>query len=210
MKTCTKCGVVKPLTSYSAHRRYGYQYWCKSCSSKYAKVRYELDPDLSRQRGREAKYKQGRSKPLGTNPHCPCFLGVHVAERVLAGVFEHAERMPYNNPGYDFICGNGYKIDVKSSALSADRPNKWVFRIKQNTEADYFILLAFDNRTDLNPQHVWLIPGNELNRLTGTSISKSTINKWNQWERPIEKIVACCDHMKKGVDRSAAENSGEA
>jgi hypothetical protein len=115
------------------------------------------------------RHVTGRQKPMSENKDCSLFLGVHVAERVLSNVFKNVQRMPQNNPGYDFICSKGYKIDVKSASLCKILDKKhgsviwrWNFHIRNNTIADYFLLIAFDDRENLNPMHVWLIKGSEL------------------------------------------------
>ena len=91
---------------------------------------------------------------------CGIFLGCHVAERVLSYVFKDVKRMPYGNKGFDFICNKGHKIDSKASCLNDD--NIYMFDIKHNKIADYFLLIGFDDRENLNPQHIWLIKGDEL------------------------------------------------
>ena len=132
-----------------------------------------------------------------TNSDCNTFLGVVMAERVLSKVFKNVQRMQPNNPGYDFICKNGFKIDVKSGCMRK-KWRGWTFTISRNQEADYFLCLAFDNRKDLNPQHIWLIPGKVVNHLTGTSISISTLEKWSQYELTdkIDDVITCCDALK--------------
>ena len=129
-----------------------------------------------------------------TNPKCSVYLGVYVAERILADVFNNVERMPNGNTGFDFICGKGYKIDVKSACLG-EKSNHWQFQIRQNTIADYFLLLAFDNRNDLNPVHLWLIPGHVLNHQKGTSIAVSTLDRWSEYELTdkLDKVIKCCN-----------------
>ena len=72
----------------------------------------------------------------------------------------------------------------------------WAFNIGRNTTADYFLCLAFDNREDLNPLHAWLIPGSKINHLTGTSISPSTLHKWDAYALDTSKIGDCCDAMR--------------
>ena len=135
------------------------------------------------------------------NKDCPGFLG-SIAEEVLSYVYTNVERMGWGNPGYDFICGKGHKIDVKSSVLTAKRPNLWEFRINNNKIADYFLCLAFDNRDNLNPQHIWLLPGKIVNNKVGTSISKSTISKWSEYEQPLDKVISCCDIMKNNGNKN--------
>ena len=139
----------------------------------------------------------GFSNGSVNNKCCPDYLGVTVAEKVLSKVFKNVQRMPMNNPGFDFICGRGYKIDVKSACKLKDR-NTWMFCINHNRIAGYFLVLAFDNRDDLNPLHVWLIPGRAVNHLSILAISLSTIEKWSQYELigKLDKVIACCNIMK--------------
>ena len=135
---------------------------------------------------------------MSENRGCPLFLGVHVAEQVLALVFNHVDRMPNNNPGYDFICGNGYRIDVKSACRSVRKigSDRWEFYIGKNQIAEYFLCLAFDNRDDLNPEHVWLIPARYVNDHMTVGVSESTIAKWDEYKLDVEKVSACCNIMK--------------
>lgn len=135
---------------------------------------------------------------MNKNRQCSSFLGVHVAERVLAAVFENIERMPYGNKGFDFICGKGYAVDVKSACRTKhkQRSDRWVFRISKNNIADYFLLIAFDDRTHLNPEHLWLIPGGILKNRVTTSISTTAIDKWNEYEKQLDKVVCCCSNMR--------------
>lgn len=131
-----------------------------------------------------------------TNKNCSQYLGVTIAEKILSKIFNNVNRMVYTNPGYDFICNKDYKIDVKSRALNK---NQWCFDIKRNTVADYFLCLAFDNRTDLNPQHLWLIPGEILNDKMSATISISTVDKWSIYELTgkLDDVIICCDTLKE-------------
>ena len=133
------------------------------------------------------------------NPKCPTYLGIYVAERVLSKIFSNVTRMPIGNPGYDFLCSKGYKIDVKSSCLHEGKYEKcWRFYVGKNTIADYFLCLSFDNRNDLNPLHIWLIPGNIVNdhMIFQISSNQKGLNKWKSYERPIDKVVSCCNILK--------------
>lgn len=133
---------------------------------------------------------------MKNNKYCDQYLGIHIAERILSHIYPNVERMPINNPGYDFICGKGFKVDVKSGCLREDQNNRWLFHINKNIIADYFMCLAFDNREDLNPLHIWLIPGHILNFKTTVTINKSTLNKWSQYEQPLDKVISCCDSIR--------------
>lgn len=127
---------------------------------------------LARRRGcadhldymRQRAYGTDLSVPASKNKECAVFLGVVVAETLLSKIFQNIRRMPYGNKGFDFICNRGYKIDVKSSCLRNGHNGKrdsWRFVINHNKTADYFIMIAFDDRSSLQPHHIWLIKGTE-------------------------------------------------
>jgi hypothetical protein len=149
------------------------------------------------------RHARGINKPMSENRECALYLGVHIAERVLSKLFNNVQRMPFGNPGYDFLCGRGFKIDCKSRCLYHDkrgnRADLWIFSIAKNTQADYFLLLAFNNRADLEPQHIWMIPGSKVAHLTNLSIldSANSLAKWAQYERPLDKIIACCESLRE-------------
>jgi hypothetical protein len=113
------------------------------------------------------------------------------------------------NPGYDFICGKGFKIDVKSACTQTKIYSQlrgkyydtqiWSFGIKRNKTADYFLCLAFDDRTNLTPLHIWLLPGEKFNHLRSVAIRESTLGKWAEFEQPLEKVLLCCSKMKQAV-----------
>lgn len=190
-KRCAHCHQWKQVSEFNKNRsekdRLDHQ--CRECR---------------RESKNRSNYRRGIYKPLGTNRECACYLGVHVAERVLSHVFEDVQRMPHNNPGFDFICRRGYKIDVKSSCrLHREGPaNQWYFNIYKNTIADYFLCLAFDDRKSLNPEHVWLIPGADVNDRTGISITESCLEKWDRYELPgkLDEVVSCCNVLKAEVE----------
>ena len=179
-KKCNLCGLIKPITDFYIDNRWGTpRSECKNCLSIRHKKTY-----------RGIKIDSGKS-----NKSCSQYLGVHVAEKVLSLVFTNVERMPLKNHGYDFICGKGYKIEVKSACLKADSP-QWMFRINKNNVADYFALLAFDNRNSLNPLHFWLVPSVVLKDCNSLTISRRNILKFKEYEKPTDKIIQCCNILK--------------
>jgi len=139
----------------------------------------------------------GNSGSSKTNKECSAFLGVHVAEGVLSKIFQNVTRMRNGNPGYDFLCSKGYRIDVKS-ATKMKSCNSWQFNINKNRIADYFLCLAFDNRENLNPEHLWLIPAAIVNNKKGVTISPSTLEKWQEYELDsrLNDVIACCTTLK--------------
>lgn len=191
-KVCGHCGISKPFSEFSKdkhQKKDGLNNKCRSCCKE------------SYQSFAERKYG---AKPLNENKTCSQYLGIHVAERILSNLFKNVQRMPLHNHGYDFICNRGFKVDVKSSTLLKRRYEElgwkqWQFDINNNTIADYFLCLAFDNREDLNPVHLWLIPSVRLCSLQTASIGEKNLKKWSQYERPIDKVLSCCEMLKEEV-----------
>lgn len=191
MKRCPMCGELKEMSEFNKDikRCDGVQTYCRECAKKYVK-KYDY------------VHRMGIRRKLEDAPDCGSYLGVYVAERILSHYFEDITRMPYGHIGYDFICKKGYKIDVKSGCLGVQKNIKksprWTFAINKNTIADYFLILAFDNRTDLNPQHIWLIPGEKINHriLIGIANVDYVLKKWEPYEKPLDKVLACCNILR--------------
>ena len=213
-KICTSCGkhehhakglcLICYRKSYNLlHRdnikKYSKQYYIDNKKTIKSKVKKwcEENPDKYNINQKRHSEKIGIT-PMSENKECALFLGVHIAERVLKNVFKNVEQMPTGNPGFDFICGKGYKIDVKCSCLRyrINGAPRWGFKIRNNKIADYFLCLAFDNREDLNPMFLWLIPGNEVNNTTGISVSTTTTSRWDKYVLNIDKVSKCCDIIK--------------
>jgi hypothetical protein len=195
MKTCNRCGVELIVGDnwYECQKKC-YNYICNQCTT--IKTGKNRRKNVERYRGyvRAHAYRNG-AKPMSENKTCSQFLGIHVAERVLAQMFNDVEVMPHGHPGYDFICNKGKKIDVKASCLNMSE-HRWRYCIKRNTCADYFLCLAFDNRDDLNPLHIWLIPGDVINSYTHVSISTKVIDKWDDYKIPLYRLKEQCDAMR--------------
>ena len=189
-RNCIKCGVALVIGVNTTQRQLdNHAYICRECRHEYERSHHVERTDW--------RHRTGRQQPMNENKQCASFLGVHVAEQVLSHVFKNVQRMPYGNPGFDFICGGGYEIDVKSACRSQDgRSNNWKFHIFKNRVAKYFLCLAFDNRKDLNPEHIWLIPGGLVNHLIGLTISMATLQKWEEYALDISKVSACCDIIR--------------
>ena len=183
-KECSKCGVIKEFAQFNTNIMYkdGHCYSCRECSIK-------VDTKRNRANG---------MLPMGVNRVCSSYLGVAVAERLIRHLFSEVQSMPYGNSGYDFICSKNKKIDIKSACITLHHKKNpwWTFHIRRNKIADYFLLLAFNNRVDLEPVHQWLIPGHVLNHLTGATISPSTIDKWDEYRQPIGPAITCCNTIK--------------
>ena len=185
IKRCYRCKELKSLTEFNKDnsRNDGHRHDCRKCDNT-ASQKYQRNVI-------------GRLS-MSENKKCAAYLGIAVAERLIIHIFNDVKVMSYGNPGYDFICANDKKIDVKSGCLLLNhgKLSRWNFNIEKNQIADYFLLLAFNSRNELEPQHMWLIPGNILNHLTGATISPSTIDKWDQYRQPINETVECCNEIK--------------
>ena len=196
MIICALCGEVKPHKAKNlCEKCYYHKYIKNNIDRKKKKKEYDKNHKYERL---QRKYNKGASNPMSEDEHCSSYLGVHVAEQVLSKVFKDVQIKPYGHKGYDFICGRGYKVDIKSGCKHKrdDRSNIWTFSIKKNTTPDYFLCLAFDNRKDLNPEYIWLIKGSLVNDKQLISISESTINKWDEYKLDIDKVISCCNTLK--------------
>lgn len=190
---CRVCGIVLNDSNWFPSGARKYNYICRICNNKQAHASHLAHPENSKPAWTRHNRKRGM-RPFDENRDCSSFLGVHVAERVLSMVFKDVKRMPMNNPGHDVVCNHGMKIDIKSACLG--KRGHWIFVINHNTVADYFLCLAFDNRKNLNPEHIWLIPGRVVCHLQGASIRRGTLSKWDEYKLDISKVISCCDTIK--------------
>ena len=131
-------------------------------------------------------------------------LGLYV-EKAIAGMFGVPTEQ-HGNPKVDFICPNGYKIQVKTSSIRYNRgASSWIFHIDRNKIADYFILVAVNNIDDINkedfePAHIWMIKGKVINKQAGASVTPSRVSKWDEYsimEEYENKFINCCNTIKK-------------
>ena len=162
---------------------------------KRTRKHYQDNKEAIREQERQKKGQQS----MYENKSCSSYLGVVIAERLCRHLFKDVEMMPYGNTGFDIICNRGKKIDVKSGCIrsNTNKNPRWGFHIDHNTVADFFILVAFDNLTDLNPLHLWMIPGKEINHQGSVSTTLSRIHKWDKWKRDINDAQICCAEIKE-------------
>ena len=183
-KRCPKCGETKEENQFvinkSGSRIGQLRCHCKKCSNETT---------------RKWKYKHGQ-KPMSQSKQCSSYLGVYITEHVLSKEFKTIIRMPYGNPDYDLICGKGYKIDCKSSCLHQGKRGvpTWKFCIKYNNKTDFFLLIGWDNREDLNPLKIWLIPSYLISSKASVTITNSptVLKKWEEFERSINNVLTQC------------------
>ncbi|MCK4668289.1 hypothetical protein KAU33_16170 [Candidatus Dependentiae bacterium] len=207
-KRCYKCHETKSLDEFHNRKttKDGKDWLCKECSKKDSKIQYQKDIEKSREQSRKYSRehkdeirKQRGHKSMYENKNCAQYLGIVIGERLCRHLFKNVQVMPTHNTGFDIICNKGEKIEIKTSCMCLEHGKYpyWGFNIGRNKIADFFILVAFDNIEDLNPIHLWMIPGSEINNNSGKSIRPSTVHKWNQWERSIEEIQLCCNELKE-------------
>ena len=208
MRSCRVCGVELTDENWAQSNQKDGSCICKECKKEYMRLYQERNRDKInaqqrlRRKDNPEKYKanwttSNRNRgqlPMNKNKKCSSYLGVYKVERLLKHFFNDVVVMPYGNHGYDFVCNNGKKIDSKSGCILKNG-NGWQFRINYNTTADYFWCVAFDNRKDLNIIHIWMLPGDKFNHLSAASISPSTLDKWAEYEQPLDKIMDCWNEM---------------
>lgn len=198
---CRKCGDELTVgENWYPSLQKAYNYICKECHDERNRLWQKDNPEKVKATWTRWNRKHG-VRPFNENKTCSSYLGIHVAERVLRHVFKDVETMPYGNRGYDVICNHGKLIDIKSACVLSSLVDgieylRWLFTIERNTIADYFLCIAFDNRMDLDPLYIWLLPGCKFNHLKHASISPSTIHKWDAYRLDVSKVSACCDTIR--------------
>ena len=179
-KQCTRCGTLLSIN---------YEFkMCSRCQTYY------------RHRMRWYTHSKGLNQPYDENKSCGLYLGVYIAEQILSNYFDSMKKAPMHTKGYDFICGNGFKIDVKSSSRRLNNHGKkvWQFDLRCNQIADYFLLIAFSEREHLIPLHVWLVPSDlyRKHQKIGISDNSKSLDRWKQYEKPITEVIEKCASFK--------------
>ena len=195
LKVCVECGELKP------HKAFGL---CISCyenkNKKICKGCGQLKQIVFEGLCRNCyNHKIGKYQSMSKNKLCSFYLGKYVKNEFLPKYFKNIEHVDFGD--YNFICDNDKKIKV---IASSHRINKklinslgfWQFTIYKNKIPDYFLCIAFDNRKELNIQHIWLIPAREINHLKTFGISVSKTDKWKIYEKDLNKAIKCCDVVK--------------
>jgi hypothetical protein len=219
-KYCKECDTTKPLSEFSIHKSGNNagkpQAYCRKCASLKASAWAKEHPARAKQtkkswdinhpeqlRQNQRKYKSNhpeRYPAIADNPRCPLYLGSYISETVLSREFKNIKRMPANFPGYDFECNRHFYIDVKSSCILTTPQNNtyWQFTIKCNQVPHFFLCIAWDNRKDLNPLYIWLIPAALINmkKILYIGNTEESLAKWKKYERPLNNVLSCCRAMK--------------
>lgn len=119
----------------------------------------------------EWRHNKGIQLPIFENKDCSSYLGVYIIERKVAKyvlpiiISDIEKEMPYGNHGYDFVCKEDIKVEVKARCLCLKNDSYVLdYNISYNNIADYFMLVAIDNRVDINILHIWLIKKDDIIR----------------------------------------------
>lgn len=150
--------------------------------------------DLILKRSEDSRREKGELSYID-NKNCSVHLGVFVGEKIFSTLYPNAVHMPAGNPGYDFVCRNGAKIDIKTSTLHTG--DRWGFNIDKNILADFFVCIAFDNRIDLNPLHIWMFPSNDVCAFSTITACANTLSKWDKYKMDINKVVKCYNNIRE-------------
>lgn len=159
--------------------------------------------DSYNERRNENDWEKGKRLPMSIKEDCSVNFGVYKGEELfkiyLSTIFERVVHMKYGNKCFDFKCRNPkqefidnyhitieknkeYRIQSKVSSLTDDC---FAFTIDNNENTDFFILVGFDNRYNLNVVSIWLIGIDEMIR-AGTRNNGYTIKKI--WDRRVLRI----------------------
>lgn len=167
------------------------------------------------ERDREWLHKTGRNFPSEDNPDCSSWFG-YISENYVMKTFEDPIPMPPCNPGFDWKCKKGKRIDHKGRCLGYSKLSNWSgwrFPIRWNNIADYFILSAWDNRDSLTPLHVWIFHKNDIIRgrkfwrrdsivITNTYMALIEFKNYEVTDR-LDKLKELCDRDKyKRTDKN--------
>lgn len=115
------------------------------------------------ERIRNFRYNNGICQQ--NNKDCSRYFGINIAENYVSNTFEDPIRMPNDNPGFDWVCKKGYKIQHKARCLTyREKRIYWAFDIKYNNIADYFMFSGWDSRSNLEPMYVLMFHKNDIVR----------------------------------------------
>ncbi len=178
-------GILKSITD--VHNKDGLETAQRMGFSNYRdyhKQVYQNDKEYKREQIKGRRHIRGVQIPMEINKTCTASLGVDIGEigivkKISDIIFEYVKKMDYGNHGFDFNCENPrqefidkypqfklkrdseYKIEAKTKCLSHN-DRDWSFDIDSNNIPDYFMLIALDNREDLNILHSLLIHKDEM------------------------------------------------
>lgn len=132
------------------------------------------------ERRKEWRHETGRQFPLEDSEEYSVWFGEFV-ENLMINYYPGAKKMPYGNPGFDFLWKDKYgkelKIQNKGRCLYYGFGTPiCIFPIRYNNIADIFILSVWNNRKDLNPLLALEFKKCDLVKLKGLGM----IEFWNR------------------------------
>jgi hypothetical protein len=170
-KVCVACKKVLPRSEFYRQTHGGHMGRCKECYGK---------KGLTDREGRNSAHAMGK-----------------IGEDLVMLRFPDAVHMPRTHCPYDFECPKGYKIDVKTSCIN--KSGNWFFNIFKDDVPDYYLLVAFDDRTNLNVLRVWWVPGDVIGHLVHVSIRPGckSEDKFEEYRNYDGTLAKCCIAMKE-------------
>lgn len=160
-----KLAIKKGFNDLKEHERIRAAIWRQNNKehwNEYIKNWKKLNRQHINESNNERRYNSGKSLPMELNEECSSYFGIWIAENYIIKTFDNPIRMPYGNPGYDWICNKGFKIQCKAACL--DWYDRWIFPIRWNNIADIFLLSAWDNRDSLIPLYIWIFHKHDIVR----------------------------------------------
>lgn len=110
-------------------------------------------------------------------------LGHYRSKNAFSEIFPES-KMTYGQ-GYNAVI-DGKKIYIKGSTL-LKKTNDWRFGIRKNKRCDIFALIAFDNPTDSNVVHLWMVPAHLISDKAMIAISEGSKAKFAEYKVDLEK-----------------------
>lgn len=112
------------------------------------------------ERAKINRWKRGVQRPIEEAKDSGPYFGICIGEKYISKTFDNPKMMPYGNPGYDWICKNGLKIQLECRCLCDNtcspgaNPQFKFTHIDYNKVADVFILSGWKDRESLEPLFV--------------------------------------------------------
>lgn len=124
--------------------------------------------EYNRDRTKYWAYNTGRDIPLEFNEDCSSWFG-EFTERLMIHYYPGAKKMPYGNPGFDYLWVDKERKEVtinnKGRCLTCCDWSPYLsFGIRWNNKAKKFILSGWNNRNDLNLLIAWEFGKDDLVR----------------------------------------------
>jgi len=199
---CIKCKESKSADLFSPDRRHtsGKQSICRKCQNERNKQYRKSNPEISK---KNTEYTTRRRHNLGiVTPKeyaikTSIWLNDCVGKETITHILscERVER----KKGHSLVCNKSNRILVYCRCLYAHIKRKqykntehiyirntWEFYFRsKNCNAEYVVLIGFDDRDKLNISHIWCIPFDEIAEKKTITItnSKKSINNWAKYER---------------------------